>query len=457
MGTVGSRGFCLRLDVEVDFMFKSKNKNKVKIFILFLFFLLSIIIFNNLSTHKYLKEFEYTYGFIRDAYSGFYILGNENWLRNKNRYKKMIKSCRNDTDYMNEMNLILKEIGDGHVNVVNRDSIINRILGILPHGFKKADWDEWIKEDPFSEKVLKDYHISYTDVREASLDSPLKYQDVHNLEARKIIDGKVGYIKINSMLEPNSSDINFRNDELRMKNFLDDGYETIIIDLRSNAGGNAFYWLDFLLPYLGIREGTSLNWISFWTDRASKVPSSYPLYDDSVKIHKLDQSKKEMIYKEFPDLRASTLDKTIFDHFSYYSRHSFAITHRENASFSQRPYNLYFLTGPKTGSASDALIKFVKVNQLGKIVGERTKGDPVPYNPTVQMPYTGMQVSVPLTLSLPIGMPIEEFYYTNPNIFASNDIKAIKRLSDGTLFQFDEALIKVLENEGYWDHWSNSF
>ena len=85
-------------------------------------------------------------------------------------------------------------------------------------------------------------------------------------------------------------------------------------------------------------------------------------------------------------------------------------------------------------------------------MGERTKGDPVPYNPTVQMPYTGMQVSVPLTLSLPIGIPIEEFYYTNPDVFASDDIKAIKRLSDGTLFQFDEALIKVLENEGYWDH-----
>ena len=428
-----------------------------KIFILLFIILFSIMLFNNFSTNIYLQEFEYTYGFIRDAYSGFYILGNENWLRNKNRYKKMIKSCHNDIDYMNKMDLILKEIGDEHVNIVKRDSIINQILGILPYGFKKDDWDKWIKEDPSSKKVLRDYNISYTDVRDAAVDSPLKYQDVHNLETTKIIDGKVGYIKISSMLEPNSSDINFNNDQLRMKKFLDDDYETIIIDLRSNAGGNAFYWLDFLLPYLGIQEGTSLNWISFWTDRGSKVPSSYPLYDDSIKIYELDNSKKEMIYKEFPDLRNSKLDKTIFNHFNHYSRHSFVITHKENTYFNQRAYNLYFLTGPKTGSASDALIKFVKVNQLGKIVGERTKGDPVPYNPTVQMPYTGMQVSAPLTLSLPKGMPIEEFYYTDPDIFASDEVKANRRLSDGSIFKFDDALIKVLKNEGYWDHWPNSF
>ncbi|MDO5027619.1 MAG: S41 family peptidase [Tissierellia bacterium] len=410
-----------------------------------------MIIFNQFSTNIYLEEFEYVYGFIRDAYSGFYILDNEDWLRNKNRYKKMIKSCHNDTDYMNTMDLILKEIGDGHVNIVKRDSIINGVLGILPDGFKKDDWDEWLKKDPSSEKVLRDYNISYTDVREASFNS-LKYQDVHNLETKRIIDGKVGYIKINSMLEPDPSDMNFRKDQLRMEKFIEDEYETIIIDLRSNAGGSAFYWLDFLLPYLGIQEGTSLNWISFWTDRGSEVPSSYPLYDDSVKIYEIDNSSKEMIYKEFPDLRGSKLEETIFNHFSRYSKHRFAISHRENTYFNQRAYNLYFLTGPRTGSASDALIKFVKVNQLGKIVGERTKGDPVPYKPTVPMPYTGMQVGIPLRLSLPIGMPIEEFYYTDPDIFASDDIEETRRLSDGSLFKFDEALIKVLENEGYWYH-----
>lgn len=441
-------------------MSKSENNKTVKklsiVLFILVFSILSSIIFNVYSTNIYLKEFEYTYDFIRDAYSGFYVLGNENWLRNKNRYEKIIKSCRDDTDYMNKMDLILREIGDKHVNIVKRDSIINRILGILPYGFTKDDWDGWMKEDLSSKKVLKDYNISYSDVRDASINS-LKYQDVHNLETTKIIDGKVGYIKINSMLEPSSSDLNFNNDQLRMKKFLDDEYETIIIDLRSNTGGNAFYWLDFLLPYLGIREGTSLNWISFWTDRGSKVPSSYPLYDDSIKIHELDNSKKEMLYKEFPDLRGSKLDEIIFKHFTYYSRHNLTIVHRENSYFNQRAYNLYFLTGPKTGSASDALIKFVKVNHLGKIVGERTKGDPVPYNPTIPMPYTGMQVSVPLTLSLPIGIPIEEFYCSDPDISASDNIEAARRLPDGSLFKFDEALIKVLENEGYWGHWPNRF
>ena len=98
----------------------------------------------NLTEKEKLEDFEFLYSTLKQNFPYFNVLQREEgfkWLNKKKEYIKKIKETKIDIEYFNVLNVILKELNNGHTDLtptLYRDYFLK--------SYKEAKMTPWVNE-----------------------------------------------------------------------------------------------------------------------------------------------------------------------------------------------------------------------------------------------------------------------------------------------------------------------
>lgn len=364
----------------------------------------------NLTTEDYLYDFNYAYDTLEKYYPFFEInkmAYGIDWLDNKKDYEDYIRESKNDLDFYNRMNDVLGELNNGHTGLIDESFAMS--LYISYYHTPKADWRHDFSKIYEKENVRKRYNIDKHSVKNyinENIDNPSEdSSDIDNLTTDLIIKNKLAYMKINSML----GDLYRKNDEKVLSEFLQEikNYSNLIIDIRGNVGGDSRYWQEFLLPKILDDDYQTINY-SFI--KAGKLNS---------KVIKQEGYKSNI--EEFIESSAfNQKTKDILKDFDYYlSDENYVEAAYDTIGFKG---NIYLLVDDGVYSSAEMLASFCKETKLAKLVGTRTGGDGIGFDPLqVDLPRTGYVLRFSDGLGLTESGSINELDKTKPDIEVKED------------------------------------
>lgn len=364
----------------------------------------------DLTTEDYLYDFNYAYDILEKYYPFFEInkmAYGIDWLSNKDDYENYIRESKNDWDFYNRMNDVLGELNNGHTGLI--DESFAMTLYISYYHTPKADWRHDFSKIYERENVRKRYNIDKQSVQnyinENIDNSSEDSSDIDNLTTDIIIKNKLAYMKVNSML----GDLYRKNDEKVLAEFLQEikNYPNLIIDIRGNGGGDSRYWQEFLLPKILDDDYQTINY-SFI--KAGKLNS---------KVIKQEGYKSNI--EEFIESSAfNQKTKDILKDFDYYlSDENYVEAAYDTISFKG---NIYLLVDEGVYSSAEMLASFCKETKLAKLVGTRTGGDGIGFDPLqVDLPKTGYVLRFSDGLGLTESGSINELDKTKPDIVVIED------------------------------------
>ncbi len=169
-----------------------------------------------------------------------------------------------------------------------------------------------------------------------SAEQPQYVTNGYSINMQRDNENQLEYIEVNDFLN---------SDGMKLKEYIENSpYNTIVIDLRNNYGGNIEYAEKYLYPALYEND---IKQSYFWM-----VPNT----EGNCAMTK---NWKVRLAYEFQN-----------DEEYYYYR-----TQNKYLGKAKQEKNIFYLVGAKTGSAADTYVAMIKENDLGTIVGETTGGE----------------------------------------------------------------------------------
>ncbi|WP_105300370.1 S41 family peptidase [Anaerococcus marasmi] len=375
-----------------------------------------------LDREEYIEDFNFVYETLKTHYPFFEINKRKNgvdWLSNKRSYEEYISKSKNDEDFFNRMNDILSDLNNVHTNLVPETNGI--FMYISYKTMPQNNWRYDISKIYEKDRVRSRYNISNSTVNEF-INSNIKNDkenlddsDYQNLTTDILIKDKLAYIKIKSMLgeQFKGDDREILSDFLRIIK----SYPYLIIDIRGNGGGDTRYWQDFLLPRIIDKE------------YETTVYSFFKNGDLNRKIIKQKGVKKNV--NEFLTNRVFNDDvSSITKDFEYYGKSKIKISPSKDSI--KYKGNIYLMVDEGVYSSSETLASFCKETELAKLVGTKTGGDGIGFDPMqVDLPNTGYVLRFANNLGITESGSINEMDQTTPDIIVdSNYTYTTKNLID---------------------------
>lgn len=361
----------------------------------------------DLGSKDYIEDFNFVYETLKTHYPFFEINKRKNgvdWISNKKSYEKYISKSKNDEDFYNKMNDILSDLNNAHTNLVPETNGIFMYIcyKTMPHNNWRYDISKVYEKD----RVRSRYNISNSTVSEFINNNikndieNLDNSDYQNLTTDILIRDKLAYIKIKSMLGEQF----IGDDREILSDFLEviKSYPYLIIDIRGNGGGDTRYWQDFLLPQI-IDEEYETTVYSFMKN--GKL---------NRKIIKQKGVKKNA--NEFLTNRVFNDDvSSIIKDFEYYSKSKIKISPSKDSI--RYKGNIYLLVDEGVYSSSETLASFCKETKLAKLVGTKTGGEGIGFDPMqIDLPNTGYVLRFANDLGITESGSINEMEQTTPDI-----------------------------------------
>ncbi len=244
------------------------------------------------------------------------------------------------------------------IDGVNIDKYITQNISTYnlyyDYSFDKAYRETYILNDQIGDKVRvlwqdekgeqfeQDMYIDYgSEVVSSygylfSVEQPKYVSGGYSIKMQRDDENQLEYIEVNDFLNA---------DGMKLKGYLENSpYSTIVIDLRNNYGGNIEYAEKYIYPALYAKDTEQFYcWMVPDTDSNCAMTKNW-------KVRLAFGSQKDGRY--------------------YYYR-----THNRYQGRAKQEKNVYYLVGPKTGSAADTYVAMIKENHLGTIVGDVTGGE----------------------------------------------------------------------------------
>lgn len=331
-----------------------------------------------METKEKLQDFDYLYGLLEKKYTYFEAnekLNDEDWLKNKKRYRKLIKNTKSDAEFFIAMQSILGELNDPNTHILSSEDF-RRNYKLKLEELKEKDELQYLAFYEALTSPFSTYRYQFN----GDIDSINLYKE-ENLETKIIEKDKTAYMKINAMAQSEK----LENDIAEIKEFIKevDSYEKLIIDIRGNSGGGDDYWQ---------------NIIGILTDRPLEA-SYYSLFKEG---HRQERNP----YKVEGARVISELDKEVLDNLSedikeeyeYYKRYDIKIEPVGEEGFKGR---LYLLTDKDVSAQAENFASFSKDTSFATLVGEATGGNRMFENiPLLELTNTKFVVSYSRELSI---------------------------------------------------------
>lgn len=358
----------------------------------------------------YENDFDYAFDTLEKYYALFYRNGTYDFLKNRDAYKKELKNIKTDREFFDKMNKILSRLEDGHTNLLDSEEAyhIKDTFSLANDNYLNSvniDLINYLFETKISKIKIFDkiFGKSLADTQN------LKVQDINK---------DISYLKIRSMIDPESDA--FADDLSLLKSYLkkSKNKRALIIDIRGNGGGNAFYIYDYLYPMImGKKDFKDTHeYILFRTDEVFKYDPQYPEIKRVIK--KIKESDFKYMEENIPFLKK---DKEMMaDLRKNYTHIIFSPGYKNKGEFKDDykfDGNIYLLVDRDVYSSAQVAAHFFKDNNLGVVIGEKTGGDGIGTSPAmVKLPNTKYILRFSHELGLRETDSLDETTYTIPDI-----------------------------------------
>lgn len=345
---------------------------KKRIFIVFIL-LLFIFTLGGCNTKKTaltqeekIEDFNYMYEVLKDNYPYFEVNkrlnGGLNWLSNKENYMDMIKSTKTDEEFYDKLQEILAELNNGHTDMLDMVfyDYAKKAYNLQPKGN-----EAWLKQLD-SPKAVERYGAMKSDSSDLPVSSDNKTPD--NVKTEIIDNGKAAYLSIKML-----NAFNIESDMKIIKPFLKSISSTraLIIDIRGNGGGNSRYWSDNIVPIL---INKPLIYKEYAAYRGGKFTEEF--------LKSRNGAGYEML-KPIENIKNENLKKLppeVMKDFKYYLVNMRQIKPNDSINYKGK---IYLLVDGSVFSSSEAFAVFSKGTGFAVLVGERTGGDGIGFDPAV--------------------------------------------------------------------------
>lgn len=360
---------------------------------------------DQLTTEQKLEDFEYLYQIVKENFPFLKVnqrVSGIDWLANKAKYQKRIERTKDDLSFKRTLRTIMVELNNGHSNLISFEDYAY-FKKLYTNTKENATIHKpWL--DVLNQPVSK---ARYATSESTSLDSQM--EQLISLPAAvttEIISKDVAYLKI-----PTLDTFQIEPDMKVIKPFLQKvrNYQTLIIDIRGNGGGDDSYWSWHLVPMLISKP------ISYHT---------YTLFRGGTYSIPFIEAKLE---RKFSDLEAipkielkssSSLAPEIMTDFQRYVKVNNTITPKDSINFKGE---IYLLVDQSIYSSSEAWAVFAEQTKWATLVGSRTGGDGIGFEPILlSLPNSGYILRLPIALGLKADGFIDDEVKVTPSIVVTD-------------------------------------
>lgn len=359
-----------------------------------------------LTEKEKLEDFEYMYTILKENYPFFEVSKRQkglDWLSKKDDYISRIKVTPNDESFFNTLNVILSDLNNDHVAMVDKDFYLLLKRDYEKYSDSKGRWVEEVNKT----KTIERY-------------SPMKGKETSNIPAGNsnnntvktmdIENGKVAYVYIHSFFDK------YLDEDMKIiKPYFESikNHKALIIDIRGNTGGTETFWIDMVQMlinkemeykfYMAFRGGKfSEPFLKEKYSFGDKITD--PIYDGLKPIADID---KENLKNLPPELKKD---------FKYYYVSSYKIEPYASSGFNGK---IYLLIDHDDFSATDQFANFCKNTGFATLVGEKTSGDGIGYEPEIcSLPNSGYLFRFSNDMGLTLDGSCDFEYKTEPDINA---------------------------------------
>ena len=357
-------------------------KKFVSLFLLFFPMLMSaesVTALKPLTPDQKAIDFEYLYGVLRDNYPFFGVAERRygvDWLAKHDEYVRRLCATADDTAYYRELNDILRELHDGHLDFspTIKYSKFKSVLDGLGPDFEP--WSRAMHRDSvravYWEQLLAKKDSRKKPVKEKSPSKPSSAQSYYN--DTLLCNGKIALMRLSSLPYEKIS-----ADSLRIASFLSTISEAdyLIIDIQGNGGGSELYWSRLVVSRLIPKP---ITYSSTQIVRGGEINREY-----SPEFFEKAEPLTEDVCRGLPD--------ELYDGTFYMRKYSREIEAREPVAFRGK---IFLLVDRKVFSSAGGWADFCKQTGWATVVGETTGVQGIGRDPIIiSLPESGLLLRYP--------------------------------------------------------------
>ncbi len=357
-------------------------KKFVSLFILFLPMLMSaesVTALKPLTPDQKAIDFEYLYGVLRDNYPFFGVAERKygvDWLAKHDEYVRRLCATADDTAYYRELNDILRELHDGHLDFspTIKYSKFKSVLDGLGPDFEP--WSRAMHRDSvravYWEQLLAKKDSRKKPLKEKSPSKQSSAQSYYN--DTLLCNGKIALMRLSSLPYEKIS-----ADSLRIASFLSTISEAdyLIIDIQGNGGGSELYWRRLVVSRLIPKP---ITYSSTQIVRGGEINREY-----SPAFFEKAEPLTEDVCRGLPD--------ELYDGTFYMRKYSREIEAREPVAFRGK---IFLLVDRKVFSSAGGWADFCKQTGWATVVGETTGVQGIGRDPIIiSLPESGLLLRYP--------------------------------------------------------------
>lgn len=357
-------------------------KKFVSLFLLFFPILMSaesVTALKPLTPDQKAIDFEYLYGVLRDNYPFFGVAERKygvDWLAKHDEYVRRLCATADDTAYYRELNDILRELHDGHLDFspTIKYSKFKSVLDGLGPDFEP--WSRAMHRDSvravYWEQLLAKKDSRKKPLKEKSPSKQSSAQSYYN--DTLLCNGKIALMRLSSLPYEKIS-----ADSLRIASFLSTISEAdyLIIDIQGNGGGSELYWSRLVVSRLIPKP---ITYSSTQIVRGGEINREY-----SPEFFEKAEPLTEDVCRGLPD--------ELYDGTFYMRKYSREIEAREPVAFRGK---IFLLVDRKVFSSAGGWADFCKQTGWATVVGETTGVQGIGRDPIIiSLPESGLLLRYP--------------------------------------------------------------
>lgn len=333
----------------------------------------------SLTAEQKIADFEYLYAVLRDNYPFFGVAERKygvDWLAKHDEYVQRLKATADDAVYYRELNSILRELHDGHLDFspTIKYSKFKPILDGLGPDFEP--WSRAMHRDSvravYWEQLLAKKDVEHKPVKKKSL--PKQRGKKSYYADTLLCNGKIALMRLSSLPYEKIS-----VDSLRIASFLSTISEAdyLIIDIQGNSGGSELYWSRLVVSRL--------------------IPK--PITYFSTQIVRGGEINREYCPEFFEEAESLTgevcsgLPDELYDGSFYLRKYPCEVAASDPIAFRGK---IYLLVDRKVFSSAGGWADFCKQTGWATVVGETTGVQGIGRDPIViSLPESGLLLRYP--------------------------------------------------------------
>lgn len=363
------------------------------------------------------EDFDYVFNLIKQEYpllEAQKIATGYDFIADHDKHKAHVMKAKNTTEFFFLLNDVLAKLNNEHTHMMTKADVRYAISIYSQSNHKDYRWQIYtnLTRDKKLQQIYEtEIGMTKEQEKQARLDAIAKIDanitPPANVHFFDVVPDKVGYLSVAEMTHLSLLDDDERQ---AITNYLHKikNYPALILDIRTNSGGDTRYWTNFLLSSITNRP-LSLDLYSFFkkgkqmdaykatrpmmTDiNRSQVANSLPLSNDLS--HILDN----FAYQEIQPLHVDVAPNSI--------------------NFGGK---IYLLVDGGVYSSAETLAIFAKNTHFATLVGTQTKGDGVGTDPMIAiLPNTHFAFRYAKQLGIAPDGTVNAIVGTSPNVLVEN-------------------------------------